>query len=124
MTKYVVRLEADRIKWFKIKKAERELLTLSGRLYDNEDRLYVKDKHTSDAIMVKPIDANQVGKPADHTCFVDANRLRAKIMSREISGQKKKAWLNMDASKIGAFLIAAIVVGVVAYTILSGGLKL
>lgn len=124
MTKYVVRLETDRIKWFKIKKAERELLTLSGRLYDNEDRLYVKDKHTSDAIMIKPIDSNQVGKPADHVCFVDANRLRAKIMSKEISGQKKKAWLNMDASKIGMFLIAAIVVGVVAYTILTGGLKL
>jgi hypothetical protein len=117
-------MEADRMKWFKVKKAERELLTLSGRLYDNEDRLYVKDKHTSDAIMVKPIDSNQVGKPADHVCFVDANRLRAKIMSKEISGQKKKAWLNLDASKIGTFLIAAIVVGVVAYTILSGGLKL
>lgn len=123
MTKYVVRLEADRIKWFKIKKAERELLTLSGRLYDNEDRLYMKDKHTSDAIMIKPIDSNQVGKPADHVCFVDANRLRAKIMSKEISGQKKKAWLNMDASKIGMFLIGAIIVGVVAYTILTGGLK-
>ena len=123
MTKYVVRLEADRIKWFKIKKAERELLTLSGRLYDNEDRLYVKDKPTSDAIMIKPIDSNQVGKPADHVCFVDANRLRAKIMSKEISGQKKKAWLNMDASKIGMILIGVIIVGVVAYTILSGGLK-
>ena len=124
MTKYVLRLEADRMKWFKVKKADRELLTLSGRLYDNEDRLYVKDKHTSDAIMVKPIDSNQVGKPVDHVCFVDANRLRAKIMSKEISGQKKKAWLNLDASKIGTFLILAIVVGVVAYTILSGGLKL
>ena len=124
MTKYVLRMEADRMKWFKVKKAERELLTLSGRLYDNEDRLYVKDKHTSDAIMVKPIDSNQVGKPADHVSFVDANRLRAKIMSKEISGSKKKAWLNLDASKIGMYLIAAIVVGVVAYTILTGGLKL
>ena len=123
MTKYVLRMEADRMKWFKVKKADRELLTLSGRLYDNEDSLYLKDKHTSDAIMVKPIDSNQVGKPADHVCYVDANRLRAKIMSKEISGQKKKAWLNMDASKIGMFLIAAIVVGVVAYTILTGGLK-
>ena len=123
MTKYVLRLEADRMKWFKIKKPEREMLTLSGRLYDNEDRLYVKDKHTSDAIMVKPIDSNQVGKPADHICFVDANRLRAKIMSKEITGSKKKAWLNMDASKIGMFLIGAIIVGVVAYTILNGGLK-
>lgn len=122
MTKYVVRLEADRIKWFRIKKAERELLTLNGRLYDNEDRLYVKDRHSSDAIMIKPIDSNQVGKP--NMVYVDPNRLRAKIMSKEISGSKKKAWLNLDASKIGGFLIAAIVIGVVAYTILTGGLKL
>ena len=26
MTKYVLRMEADRMKWFKVKKAERELL--------------------------------------------------------------------------------------------------
>ena len=121
MTKYIVRLECDRIKWFKIKKAQRELITLHGRLYDNEDRLYVKDKHCSDAIMIKPIDSNQVGKP--RAVFVDPNRIRAKIMSKEISGMKRKAWLNMDASKITTYLLAAIIIGVVAYTILTGGLK-
>ena len=122
MTKYIVRVECDRIKWFKIKKAQRELITLHGRLYDNEDRLYVKDKHCSDAIMIKPIDSNQVAKPK--AVFVDPNHVRAKIMSKEISGMKKKAWLNMDASKITAYLIAAVVIGVVAYTILTGGLKI
>ena len=121
MTKYIVRVECDRIKWFKIKKAQRELITLHGRLYDNEDRLYVKDKHCSDAIMIKPIDSNQVGKP--RAVFVDPNRIRAKIMSKEISGMKRKAWLNMDASKITTYLLAAIIIGVVAYTILTGGLK-
>ena len=121
MTKYIVWLECDRVKWFKMKKSERELVTLTGRLYDNADNLYVKDKHSSDAIMVKPIDSNQVGKPKP--VFVDPNRIRAKIMSKEISGMKRKAWLNMDASKIGMYLIAAIIIGVVAYTILTGGLK-
>ena len=121
MTKYIVRIECDRIKWFKIKKSHRELITLHGRLYDNEDRLYVKDKHCSDAIMIKPIDSNQVAKP--RPVFVDPNHVRAKIMSKEISGMKKKAWLNMDASKITSYLIAAIIIGVVAYTILTGGLK-
>ena len=122
MTKYIVRVECDRIKWFKIKKAHRELITLHGRLYDNEDRLYVKDKHCSDAIMIKPIDSNQVAKPK--AVFVDPNHVRAKIMSKEISGMKKKAWLNMDASKITTYLIAAVIIGVVAYTILTGGLKI
>lgn len=122
MTKYIVRLETDRIKWFKIKKAHRELITLHGRLYDNEDRLYVKDRHSSDAIMIKPIDSNQVAKP--RAVFVDPNRIRAKIMSKEISGSKKKAWLNFDASNLWMYLIGAIIVGSVLITILNGGLKI
>ena len=121
MTKYIVRLETDRIKWFKIKKAHRELITLHGRLYDNEDRLYVKDKHSSDAIMIKPIDSNQVAKPK--AVFVDPNRIRAKIMSKEISGSKKKSWLNFDASKVWQLLLGVIIGGVILYTILTGGLK-
>ena len=122
MTKYIVRVETDRIRWFKIKKAHRELITLQGRLYSNEDRFYVKDRHCSDAIMIKPIDSNQVAKPV--AMFVDPNMIRAKIMSKEISGSKKKSWLNFDASKLPMYLIGAVIVGVVIYTILSGGLKL
>lgn len=122
MTKYIVRLECDRIRWFKIKKAERELITLHGRLYANEDRLYLKDKHSSDAVMIKPIDSNQVGKP--QAVFVDPNRIRAKIMSKEISGNKKKAWLNLDASKLWMVFVAVIVGGSVLITILNGGLKI
>lgn len=121
MTKYIVRLECDRIRWFRIKKAERELITLHGRLYDNEDCLYVKDKHTSDAVMIKPIDSNQVGKP--RSIYVDPNKVRAKIMSKEISGNKKKAWLNLDASKLWMVFVAVIVGGSVLITILNGGLK-
>jgi hypothetical protein len=121
MTKYIVRVETDRIRWFKIKKAYRELITLQGRLYSNQDCYYVKDRHSSDAIMIKPIDSNQVAKPV--AVFVDPNMIRAKIMSKEISGSKKKAWLNFDASKIWMYLIGAIIVGVVGYTILTGGLK-
>lgn len=121
MTKYIVRLECDRIRWFRIKKAERELITLHGRLYDNEDCLYVKDKHTSDAVMFKPIDSNQIGKP--RPIYVDPNKIRAKIMSKEISGNKKKAWLNLDASKLWMVFVAVIVGGSVLITILNGGLK-
>lgn len=122
MTKYIVRIETDCITWFKIKKATRELVSLHGRLYRNDDQLYVKDKHSSDAIMVKQIDSNQVGKP--RAVYVNPNDTRAIIMSKEIAGTKKKSWLNFDASKIPMYLIGAIIVGVVAYTILTGGLKI
>ena len=122
MTKYIVRIETDCITCFKIKKATRELVSLHGRLYRNDDCLYVKDKHSSDAIMVKQIDSNQVGKP--RAVYVNPNDTRAIIMSKEIAGTKKKGWLNFDASKLPMYLIGAIIVGVVAYTILTGGLKI
>ena len=122
MTKYLVRLETDVIRWFKIKKAHRELITLHGRLYRNDDCLYVKDKHSSDAIRLTPIDSNQVGKP--RPIYIDPNDTRAIIMSKEISGQKTKAWFNMDASKLWMYLLGFIIGGVVLYTALTGGLKI
>lgn len=122
MTKYIVRIETDCITWFKIKKGNRQLVSLQGRLYRNDDELYLKDKHCSDAVRITPIDSNQVGKVKP--VFVNPDDTRAIIMSKEIAGTKKKSWLNFDASKIGTYLIVAIVIGVVAYTILTGGLKL
>lgn len=122
MTKYLVRIETDVIRWFKIKKANRELITLHGRLYRNVDMSYVKDKHTSDAIRITPIDSNQVAKPKP--VFIDPNDIRAAIMSKEISGQKKKSWLNMDVSKLPMYLLGFIIGGVVIYTILTGGLRI
>ena len=119
MTKYLVRLECDKIKWFKIKKANRQLLSLHNRLYLNEDAYYTKDKHTSDAIRVTPIDSNQVGMVT--TSLINPDDIRAIIMSKEISGTKKKSWLNMDVSKLWQYLVVAIVAGSILYMVLING---
>ena len=121
MTKYLVRLQCDRIKWFKVKKAERLMLSLHQRLYWNEDRYYTKDMHSSDAIRITPIDSNQVAMVRPE--LIDPDDIRAMIMSKEISGQKKKSWLNMDAGKLWKYLLAIVIGGAVLYTILlKGGL--
>lgn len=119
MTKYMVRLECDRVKWFKVKKANRLFLSLDERLYRNDDQFYIKDQHTSDAIRVTPIDSNQVGmaKPI----LIDPNDTRAFIMSKEISGTKKKSWLNLSSSKLWEYLTVAIVAGCILYAILING---
>lgn len=119
MTKYVVRLETDVIKWFKVKKANRLLLSLHNRLYWNEDRYYTKDKHSSDAIRITPIDSNQVGMVTP--VLINPDDVRAMIMSKEISGTKKKSWLNLDASKLWQYLVIIIIAGTVLYTILMNG---
>ena len=119
MTKWIVRLECDRIKFFRIKKATRQLITLHGRLYRNDDEFYMKDKHSSDAYRITPIDSNQVGKAKP--ILVDPNDTRALIMSNEISGQKKKAWLNMDASKLWQVFLIVIISGSILYGWMMGG---
>lgn len=120
MTKYIVRIETDRIRWIKIKKAMRQYVSLDARFYDNSDWTYIKDCHTSDAIRVTPIDSNQVGRvrPAR---IIDPDDLRAGIMSKELAGNKKKTWTNLDASKLWMYLIGFIVGGSILYTILQGG---
>lgn len=119
MAKYVVRLQCDKIRWFKVKKAERLMLSLHNRLYWNADKYYTKDKHSSDAIRVTPIDSNQVGMVTP--VLIDPDDVRATIMSKEISGTKKKSWLNMDASKLWQYLVIIIIAGTVLYTILMKG---
>ena len=119
MTKYILRIETDRLKWIKVKKALRPYVGLDGRFYDNSDRTYIKDCHSSDAIRVTPIDSNQVGKVKPE--LIDPNDLRAGIMSKEIAGEKKKAFMNFDASNIWKYLIGIIVGGTILYTILTGG---
>lgn len=120
MTKYIVRIETDRLKWIKVKKALRQYVGLDGRFYDNSDWTYIKDCHSSDAIRVTPIDSNQVGKVIPK--LIDPNDLRAGIMSKEISGDKKKSMMNFDASNLWKYLIAIIIGGSVLYTILTGGI--
>ena len=119
MTKYLVRLQCDRIKWFKMKKAERLMVSLHERLYWNGDRYYTKDKHTSDAIRITPIDSNQVGMVTPE--LINPDDIRATIMSKEITGNKKKSWLNMDSSKLWQYLLMIIVGGLVLYTVLING---
>lgn len=119
MAKYVVRLQCDKIRWFKVKKAERLMLSLHDRLYWNADSYYTKDKHSSDAIRVTPIDSNQVGMVTP--VLINPDDVRAAIMSKEISGTKKKSWLNMDASKLWQYLVIIIIAGTVLYTILMKG---
>lgn len=120
MTKYLVRIETDRIKWIKVKKALRQYVSLDGRLYDNADWTYIKDCHSSDAIRVTPIDSNQVGKIIPK--LINPDDIRAGITSKEIAGNKKKSWANFDASKLWKYLVFLIVGGSVLYTVLTGGI--
>lgn len=121
MPKYIVRVECNRIRWIKVKKSERDMIGLGNRLYSNEDRLYVPDLHSSDAIRITPMDSVNAGGAIAASKVVNPDDMRAKIMSAEIGGTKKKSLLNFDASKLWQYLTAVIVVGAIVYGLLASG---
>lgn len=121
MPKYIVRVECNRIRWIKVKKSERDMIGLGNRLYSNEDRLYVPDLHSSDAIRVTPMDSVNAGGAIAASKVVNPDDMRAKIMSAEIGGTKKKSLLNFDSSKLWQYLTAVIVVGAIVYGLLASG---
>lgn len=121
MPKYIVRVECNRIRWVKVKKAERDMIGLGNRLYSNEDRLYLPDLHSSDAIRITPMDSNNAAGYRAVGKMVNPDDMRARIMSAEIGGTKKKSLLNFDASKMWQYLTAAIVVGAILYGLLASG---
>ena len=121
MPKYIVRVECNRIRWIKVKKSERDMIGLGNRLYSNEDRLYVPDLHSSDAIRITPMDSVNAGGAIAASKVVNPDDMRAKIMSAEIGGTKKKSLLNFDSSKLWQYLTAVIVVGAIVYGLLASG---
>lgn len=121
MPKYIVRVECNRIRWIKVKKSERDMIGLGNRLYSNEDGLYVPDLHSSDAIRITPMDSVNAGGAIAASKVVNPDDMRAKIMSAEIGGTKKKSLLNFDASKLWQYLTAVIVVGAILYGLLASG---
>ena len=119
MVRYFARIEVDRILFLKVKKRAKNLLTVGGRLYPNDDYLYVKDYLTADAIRFNNIESSQ-----PITCrptYVDPDATRIKILYGKLTGNKKKLWLNMDASNLWKYLVMVIIAGSILWGLISGG---
>lgn len=115
--KYLVRIECDRISFIKIKKSAKALVTVNGRLYRNDDALYVKDHFSSDAMRFQNIDSSQI--LSNRPVFIDPDMTRAYADSAKLSGNKRRVWLNLDSSSLWKYLTAIAVVFSLAYGFLS-----
>ena len=119
MTRYFARIEVDRVLFLKVKRRAKNLLTVGGRLYPNDDYLYIKDYYSADAVRFNRIESSQ-----PITCrgdYVDPDTTRIKILYGKLTGNKKRLWLNMDASNIWKYLVAIIVAGSIVYGLIVGG---
>ena len=106
-------VEVNRIRFLKMKKNARPLVTVNGRIYPNDDELYLKDHISGVAYRLQRIDSSQIlhRKPI----FIDPDVTRAKIDSMKLSGAKRKMWLNMDGSNLWKWLTAIAVIGSLIY---------
>lgn len=117
--KFLAVVEINRIRFLKLKKAERPLVSIFGRMYPNDDDLYVKDRFSGDAVRFQRIDSSQIIHC--RRIFIDPNMTRAKAKSMNQAGTKRKLWLNMDSSQIWKWLTAIAVVGSLIYGFLVMG---
>lgn len=117
--KYLTLVECDQITFFRIKKKAKSLVTVKSRLYPLFDDLYIKEHDGRDAYRINRIDSTQPVhvKPT----YVDPDYVRVLIKSMKIAGQKKKMWLNMDASQLWKYLTGVIIIGALIYGFLVGG---
>lgn len=117
--KILVIIESNRMRFLKMKKNAKPLVTVNGRIYPNDDEYYLKDHISSVAMRFQRIDSSQIvfNKPV----FIDPDLTRAKIDSMKLAGSKKRLWLNLDSSKLWKYLTAIAIVGSLIYGFLVMG---
>lgn len=117
--KYLVLIESNRIRFLKMKNAAKPMVNVGGRVYANDDELYVSDHHSPIALRLQRIDSSQIlfVRPV----FIDPDEIRARIDSMKLAGTKKKLLFNMDSSKLWKWLAAIAIVGSLIYGFLVMG---
>lgn len=95
------------------------MVSVASRLYRIEDELMTVDRYTSTAIMIYDIDSTQpyMANPI----VIDPDRTRVLIDSAKLSGTKKSIWTSLDGNKLMSGLIGVVIVGIILYSILTGG---
>lgn len=117
-TKYFARIEADRVRIFKLKKGVRQMVTINSRLYRIDDEFMLKDKRSGDAMIIYPIDSTQPLLPKAR--LIDPDMTRAYIDYAKIGKNRKRIWESFDVKHFERILIPVLIVGGILWGFLSG----
>lgn len=120
MTKYLVLLDVDVIRFLKVKKRARALVSRDYGLYRNDSKFYIKDFQSSDAMRFNRVSSTQPILP--RAKFIDPDDTRVYIQSAKLGSGKKKRWLNMDSNNLWKYLTAIALVGSLIYGFLVYGM--
>lgn len=94
------------------------MVTVAGRLYRCDDELFIKDKNSSDCIIIYPIDSTQ--PILCQKKLVNPDITRAYIDSAKLSGNKKNIWSNLTSGKSWQILVAVAIIGSIVYGFIIG----
>lgn len=117
-TKYFARIEADRVRIFKLKKGVRQMVTINSRLYRIDDEFMLKDKRSGDAMIIYPIDSTQPLLPKAK--LIDPDMTRAYIDYAKIGKNRKRIWESFDVKHFERILVPVLIVGGILWGFLSG----
>lgn len=117
--KNLVRIECDCIRVFRLKKGNRQMVSVSSRLYRMDDRYMFKDARTDSCYIIYDIDETQPYQVKPEP--LDPDMTRAFIDSAKLAGNKKSIWANLNPSRLWQYLTVAIVAGALLYGFLVNG---
>lgn len=116
--KQFARIEADRVRIFRLKKGPRQMVTINSRLYRIDDRFMLKDKATGDATIFYPIDSTQPILPRAE--FIDPDMTKAYIDYAKIGKNKKRIWQSLDIKHFEKWLVPVLIVGGLIWGFMGG----
>lgn len=118
--KNFVRIEADRVRVFKLKKGPRQMVTINSRLYRIDDEFMLSDKFTGDAMIFYNIDSTQ---PIMHRAtFIDPDMTRAYIDYAKIGKSRKRIWQNIDGKTIYKMIVPISIAAGLIYGFITGAI--
>lgn len=103
----------DVIRFCKVKKRARSLVSRDYGLYRNDPKFYVKDARSSDAMRFNRVSSTQ--PILTKAKFIDPDDTRCYIQSAKLGSGKRARWLNMDANNLWKYLTVVAVVGSLIY---------
>lgn len=109
MTKYFIRIEADRVRIYKLKKGPRQMVTINSALYRIDDELMLIDRYSGDAAIIYRHGSTQPIMPRPK--YLDPDMTRAFIDYAKIGRVRKKVWTSFDGARIEKILIPILIVG-------------
>lgn len=116
--KRFIRVEKDAIRCYRLKKGQRQMVTIAGRLYRCDDDLFLRDLNTTDCAIIYEIDSTQ---PIMHRArLVNPDMTRAYIDSAKLSGNKKNIWSSLTGAKTWQYLTVGAIIFAIVYGFIIG----